>query len=420
MRETSAEQTETHEKFGLTADIADYKKNAVVNYDRNLERIMESPTILPPDAVYERMQANYNLIENLDPIPLEAPTMTICIPVDLKNEDPNMVAELVERIQNASGDSNYEVLFWINAKSDESLTSEQREKYIEFTTAISKVEHSRLTLRTALQILPEGTATISNIRANYMEAVAIDAEKRGFQQDHPVLWLDADTTFISKDSLKSLADSIRSGESAFVHANLQYSADWANGVPLDELDDATKAIVANEIHRRQGRRGLDPRRARDEYVEESGLGFSISTYLKAGGVNRDDPVNESAFLMYKFDRNCPDETKFQYSKFFMKIPSSRIGTSARRHYELVKRYGADILYDPDGEGYGAGGLYSGMDKTNDQKPIAREDMQRLFRRQELMQGSVQRWIRHAATNDRRLEKFFKSKNEAADEDQKAA
>jgi len=351
----------------------DYSDSTILAY--------EIANKIPPEAVRARMEENFQLIQNIDSINPEEPAMTICIPVALGGEDPAMLAGIVEQLQRAAKGIHYEVLFWINATADTIAEQDIQEAYAKVISAISQVEHPQLTLRAALQIFDKDTLSISKIRGNYMEAVAIDAEHRGFTANHPVLWLDADTTFVTQDSLGKIVSTINTGDANFVHANLQFSAEWSKGTPIEELDDATKAIIFNEIFQRKKRRGrAGDVRVRSSYIEESGLAFSLGTYLSAGGVDRKDPINESANLIYRFSKNVTKDTPWPKKPERIRfIKEARIGTSARRHKELVKKYGVKSLIEPERTGYTSEGLFTEMMKGGADKPITREDMERLLR-----------------------------------------
>lgn len=379
-------------------------------------------------AIQESMSRNHELLPSLDLEKKKEPTMTICMPVALSVEDPVQIAEALSRINNSAVDGEFEVIVWANTKSGDLSEEDIQTKYAALTDELAKLDCPKLEIRPALQVLDETQATITNIRGNYMEAVALDCQQRGYGPDHPVMWLDADTTFVSGGSLEAIADSVRTEKGIFVHANLQFSADWATGVPLDQLDSATKAFVANEIHRRQGQRNRAEFNDPAGYLEESGLAFSLGTYLLSGGVNRTYDINESAHLTLKYDQNylgpirqAGNEERYREldSKFYHYIKAARIGSSGRRHYELAKKEGVDGLFDPDVTGYGYGGLYSEMQPSSDAND-KEYDMKALLERKEATESPrTELRQRYSSQNARMLERLFRSQStEKADSGEK--
>jgi len=305
------------------------------------------------DRLRDHMQKQYDRLQDLEPDSGERAAMTICIPVAIEKEDPAAVAKAVGLLQQSvASDDNYEVVLWANAK-DTGDKDKIDSNYQALLSTLRDTEHPNLQIKSTLKLLPEGSAgKMGTIRADYMDAVAIDCQKRGYGYDHPVLWLDADTTSVSKGALEDIAAAVRSFDAAFVHADLRFSADWATGKKISELDDATKAVAVDEIHRRQGARERPEFNDKTQYHEESGLAFSIGVYLKDGGLERSLSGSESDSLMatHHWGKKLPaylgkdmeprDMPEIQYLK------SARIGTSARRQHELVNRLGPSELSFP--------------------------------------------------------------------------
>jgi hypothetical protein len=292
------------------------------------------------------IEANYSLIERIGPSAEneEESDCTVCIPVALLHEDISTVVNtvgLIKRAQQASG-KPVDVVLWTNARYNEynkdEIQAAASEKYDALKTELATYTDEGLRVDMALQTLDANDTAISKIRANSMDAIAMQAIVKGQGYEHPVVWLDADTTFMAKSALSELSDEVRSFDSAFAHANLQWSTEWAKG-PLAEQDDATKAVALNEIHRRQLARMTEDGRT-SGYVEEMGLAFAVGTYLQSGGVNTLTPKDESKWLMVQARPNgalrrpefTGDSERMQKLK---NLPAARIGTSARGFYDKV-------------------------------------------------------------------------------------
>ncbi len=357
------------------------------------------------EAIQASMIQNYELMPDLEKNNTIEPTMTICIPVALGVENSETFAQTLVNINNSATEGKFEVIVWANTSSKFASRDEAQIKFNALLEEISRHTYSRLTIRPVFQFLESPEVTISNIRGNYMEAVVLDCQKRGFGLDHPILWLDADTTFVSNGSLEAIASSVRNGKGIFVHANLQFSADWATGEKLDSLDFATRAFIVTEIHRRQGlrnRKEFDPPVG---YMEESGLAFSLATYLRAGGVNRTDGMNESAHLDIKFQNNyLLQEVRFKNpqlldelrSKYYYYLKSARIGTSGRNHFTYL----SDLLGKKSTPQFRKGPVYELFTQRRHLAPIAGSDnsvsksrMTRLLEGREIREDSKRKPLR---------------------------
>lgn len=314
----------------------------------------------------ESLRANYDLLEDVGEKREEEesePVCTVCIPVAVLREPAEAVARLVETA-GSSAHGPVEVVLWANAKFDdeteETIRLEAKSKYEILRKSVETVNPD-IRVRTALQVLPKEEATMSKVRSNFMDAVIMEGVERGYEFEHPVVWLDADTVAASNNMLEELSSAVRSQDALFVHADARFSLDWASGRPLSELDDAAKAVAVNEIHRRQIIRGLAPHETVG-YIEESGLAFGLGTYLCADGIDTSDPINEAARLM--MNASEVNDTKrgglipwrLQLSndpvELIKVVKTARIENSARRHYEVAKQEGAIGLFDIDSSRYG--------------------------------------------------------------------
>lgn len=329
------------------------------------------------------VEANNNLIEllyeNEPGMETERPAMTVCIPIAIQNEDPSRIAQTINIISRSQAklDKPVEVVLWANARyedSDEaSVTEDAQARYQLLKDTLKEDDHPGLKLKTALQILPEKEATMSKIRSNYMEAVALGALEEGYGFDHPVMWLDADITSLSPSTLKDVEKTVREFEAAVVHTNTHYSVDWLKDKSFKGMDDAAKAIVIGELLRRQILR----EKPQAEYLEESGMSFALGTYLNAGGVNTSQPIDEAGRLRGRIRDYGPEIVPG-----FLRPPAgaftdivvlskAHMGLSARRHYELVKKYGPKAIANYN-TGYNGKSytLYSDMSKSDEKYPVA--------------------------------------------------
>jgi len=362
------------------------------------------PRINTPDdadqSVVERMYDYYALLEDLpdaeETSEAAKPALTVTMPLAILGEDiatPLRALELIQA-ERAYCDGDIEVVLWANAgfqgRYEESqIVAKARNRYQDLRTALADQTTKGVRVRTALEVfeLPiSQSVPMSQLRANYMEAVTVDAIERGFGYDHPVLWLDADTTDVGKGSLQQIITSVRQLDSYFIHADTRYSIDWAHGTPFNKLDDASKAVAISEVLRRCFvRNGME--RA---YDEECGLAFALGTYLFSGGVSTQRPIGEAHDLLNQAVHGrirpyphivealaieTPIDSAVRY------LPKARVGTSARRHLALVQQKGAQALVDADTTDYGQPFTALGSHRKElwqkTAVPITREDMDRL-------------------------------------------
>jgi len=315
-------------------------------------------------AGLETMMPNYALLGNVKEREQQGETSgTIGVPVAILTENPDTLADVIEKVS-ATAESSVDVVVWANAKyssdNEDEVKAEAQRNYDYLVDKLQKIDNDDLRIQGGLQILPEDELFMSVIRSNYMDAIAIDSVKQGYGFDHPILWVDADTTFISKGVVRNIASSVRNHDAYIVHANSLLTVDWASGRPLGELDDATKAVAVNEIRRRQLYREDDPDKFPGAYIEESGFAFALGIYLKTDGVKTSTAINESGWIVENIVANeiidgpmFPERLQGHDKKtnMFKLIRSAKLGTSARRHYELAKESGATALEDSDGSGY---------------------------------------------------------------------
>lgn len=344
------------------------------------------------------MEANYALLEAVGGAELREDSIesicTVTIPVAILNEDINSVISAVEKIKRSRTGSAtpLDVVLWTNAKYTEDNKTEIKDKsselYGQLVKKLRSLGDDNLRIKSALQLIPDADFSMSKLRSNYMDAIALDSLDKGYGFNHPVMWVDADLTHLSKGSIEEVVDSLAHREAIFIHTNLQYSIDWQPNSAETGHDITTKAVILNEMQRRQ-LSWLDNEQYATGYHEESGLAFALGVYLNAGGVDRKQRINESATLLKRAedvmygDPEAPliPSTIDTFEGFETKktkyIKSARMGISARRHYQVAKREGAKGLYDVDASGYG-GQLYTDMVKSEESVAIDNSSMEGLF------------------------------------------
>lgn len=367
------------------------------------------------DHIRFEMQANYDLLEPVDTAehPADKPAaMTVCIPVALMGEDQATIDRVLDTVHSSQQELGQpvDVILWTNTPNtppnsgkpglrqrikERRAAATAEKRYQDLRDSLQRFDGSGTRIKTALQFIPEGQGSIGKIRSDYMEAAAVDALENGYDSDHPILWLDADTTYITKNTLPLINEKVRAGDTLFVHATERFTTEWADGKPMSERDSATRAIMIDEIHRRKFAKLAAKEGKQIGYREESGLAFKIETYLKLGGVDTDLAADEASTLITngkelllegqvtrwrpragespRFPHHVPGVVEY--------LPAARIGLSARRLVDRVKTQGAYGVWRAQQSIGTEYELFSDSDHTTHDReaaPISAEDMHHIL------------------------------------------
>lgn len=238
--------------------------------------------------------------------------MTICIPLAIRYETPETIERLMQQIIGASNgvENGVNVLIWANAKykDHEEFSSVEQEvsmSYKELRQQLQRFEQESdtVTISTAIdEIIPDEQFSMSQIRNNYMEAITgrlIDGE---LEEDHPIVWLDADTTRIRPNTLSAIQRHTKKDPYKFYHPDINYSLEWLEGKRPEEWDVNSKLLFIDEMAQREHKRValekgfniLD--RA---YPDECGFSFSLYKFVTSGGLDTRDPIDESSRLLMR-------------------------------------------------------------------------------------------------------------------------
>lgn len=327
------------------------------------------------------------------------PQLTIGIPIAESTEDPRSIKRAMEQIRKAQKHFGQpvEVVAWSNTINDDPSPSGNYDKIRSilepFATSDLQIisAHDSLMHMTPYQSPDEfrqDVLPITVARQHMMDAIIYRAHSRNYEIDHPVLWLDADTTFVQQTAFADIDRLSRSGRIGVFRPKLDYTVDWLDG-NVDNLDSATRAFIVDEIGRRKMRKTTDEKYIKDQYPEECGSFFPLSAYLLAGGL--DERHAENGHLIWRVS----EESKYMHPNFRAEYerlkgigmtfcdsrgflaPEVRIGTSARRHYRELQENGVDAVLVERGDS--ARAVYTMyQDNTTDRAPISSIDSERFW------------------------------------------
>lgn len=297
----------------------------------------------------------------------EVPELTIGIPVAEESEDLDSIRRTLQQISKTKTHfgGHVEVIVWSNVIGPSRSSSSGR--YRDIRSVIEpfarpgleiSLAHDSIRLDDKRESMFTGDGDImpmSVVRQHMMDAIISRAYHRGYSMDHPVMWLDADTTFIQSSSFNRVVNKAHSGMVSIFQPRLDYHVDWLGGDDA-ELDYATRIFIIDEVMRRRFRKSMLGGQIPGEYQEECGSFFPLSAYLLAGGLSptshetghlldqlshTTESVDSQLLQRYREVMGAPD-TAFDLDESCY-VPEVRIGTSARRHYKEISTHGSVAL-----------------------------------------------------------------------------
>ncbi len=297
------------------------------------------------NSVLNKLQA----LRKNDPedfVSTKLPKATVCVPIAIMGERDEVIERTIDVLSKQKGAEELELVLYANYKPDDSIDEGVLKEKDEMLRSMQE-RYSLLNIRFVIQGYND--VSISRIRKDYMDVVSLDLYERGAKFNHPVIWLDADTTQMSAGVIQSHIDHHNSVHSAISLAS--------SNVMFNMSDDTSKRVAQTKARGLASyaeiRRRRENRRANKKgYIEESGLSFKIGSYLFAGGVNAATPTNESAWLSINMETYQYNANKVfgEHSPYmdFEKIKSARIITSGRRQAHTAQKY-IEFDYSPDRE-----------------------------------------------------------------------
>lgn len=237
--------------------------------------------------------------------------MTICVPLAIRYETPETIERLMQQIIGASNgvENGVNVLIWANAKykDHEELSSVEQEvsmSYKELRQQLQRLEQESdtVTISTAIdEIIPDEQFSMSQIRNNYMEAITGRLMDGEIEENHPIVWLDADTTRIRPNTLSTIQKCIQKYPQ-FYHPDIDYSLEWLEGKRPEEWDVNSKLLFIDEMAQREYKRVALEKGFKildRAYPDECGFSFSLSNFVNSGGLDTKDPIDESSRLLMR-------------------------------------------------------------------------------------------------------------------------
>lgn len=357
----------------------------------------------------EALETVHHYQAMLEPVEGNQPTpdITLCMPIAILGETDetlHAVMKQIVRSAQASG-RRTRVIAWTNAhlagiKShrDQTLSSAQA-RYLELRDLFSEYSSDMVQVTTALDTPADGDFSMSQIRSHFMDALVGEVIDGAIPSDHPVMWLDADTTRMSPETLGRVVDTTHMYPFEFCHPDVDYSLEWADGKPASEMDNASKVFLIDEMARRARKRAMisvDELFPERSYPEESGMSFTMLAYMAAGGIDEDDPINESVRLTRRL-HNFYMMTTASFSRLpslampfmsprteYKRLSSTQrqnvhwlndvsVQLSGRRIYEGIKSHGARSLTNRESQVGDTYVLFSDLNKGTPSADIIIDD-----------------------------------------------
>lgn len=285
------------------------------------------------------------------------PSCTVAMPVAVVHEPLQGVLHALDVLSTScAAVAPAEVVVWCNAARMPGEVDIARRRFDLLVEAVrTRGYRTRgVRVRPMLDLLTTGTnlqpvGVLKVLRANYMAAIIRDALSRGLTMEHPVLWFDADTTFMSPDTVGMMIDVLARRSAHFVKGNMQFTGEPWDARPYGRLEPAEKVAAIYAVARamlEEGSGQYEPR----AYADECGFGLRLCDYQSVGGLS--PPVfgalnGESRELLGNA-RTVLDPA----IPLVAYLKEARHGTSWRRIHSLARREPASEIPDRD-----AGDLY---------------------------------------------------------------
>jgi hypothetical protein len=263
----------------------------------------------------------------------DEPPMTAVMPLAINAEKPETIARALTLVEKAAREiGGMDLFIWANCHTenpDSDLERMTDSNYDRLTSQLSQ-RHNGVRYLTGLQMNRSiGPLPMSTIRFTQMGVLLDRARNIGYAANHPVIWLDADITQLSKNVFAQGRTALE--DRPFSHPKLQFSTEWA----ATHLDDATRAFIINELIERKLGEDQDNN---TPYIEECGLTFTLETYLQAGGVRTDHPMREAPGLVDGYGAQERLFSGTPYSGDPLRVTNSVITRSGRGALRLMRSF----------------------------------------------------------------------------------
>lgn len=296
------------------------------------------------DYTSDFVEELYNSLTDTIPTNTQ-PDLLVTVPLAINHESAHQIDTVCSQIEKAAKPlGSVAVLVWANVKydglaPDRTIRSIMKAAQAKTTTLYAQLKNrprSNVHYTTGFQAGDKVAMRMSDIRYSFM-AIALERARRlGYDASLPVMWIDADTTHISKNAFVSTVEALKTH--AFAHPRTHFSAEWAADFAPNDI---SRAFILKEILERRRKATVGVSYRDNDYPEESGLAFTIDTYLKARGVNTSVPMNEAPGLVHAYAANvctgAPE--RVEPYDFFADVAQARLTISGRRVIDLVSTHG---------------------------------------------------------------------------------
>jgi len=269
----------------------------------------------------------------------KSPACVVAVPIATLYEPVDGVVHTLEEIKKGLGDMGpAEVVAWATTKMertprvvDAAATAAAMDKMNELTMAIRKrFPGERILL--GHRFLPVDV-DMAHVRFGHMDIIGHEAYVRRFPGSTPVVWFDADTTFIDDNAIAHMIGALNNGEAHIVKGMMTFGTRPDEARPIGECTDAEKVARVYSLARWLLESTLGPTDER-LYHDENGTCFSIGDWVRMGAPvdPRQVGVGENRMLVARAKEMLPDDRPV-----ITYITNAQYGTSDRRIVAQAKR-----------------------------------------------------------------------------------
>lgn len=284
---------------------------------------------------------------NLQPAWITHPDWSAFVPIAHTSEPIDLTTSVVDKIAESAKDGagKVEINLWTNTRADnDDMAHSMRvfDTYVaslkKWTRGRSRQKHGfgpdRVRIRAVCMNDPD--LDFNYIRAEGTAALAIDSMRRRIRPDHPIVWLDGDTPFMARDAIAKILTALRERKAHFVRGHLVLASDRGRIPAHKRPTEAEKIAGIYGLARQIIEEALDFNDPRG-YVDESGLAFTVATYLLSGGVSVSDPnIGESKSLLIRGAQAQADNALDPAIPLIGFVKDAVIGNSDRRFVKLAQ------------------------------------------------------------------------------------
>jgi hypothetical protein len=219
------------------------------------------------------------------------PSCTVTVPVAIAHEALGGVRWAVDELVRSCAEvAPAEIIVWCNALQSFDERGLAARRFVRLVRMLGErhYESVGVFVRPAIHFIDpnlnlEPVGRMKHVRSTYMDVVAAEADVRGFPEEHPVLWFDADTTFMARDTVPIMVTALAERRAHIVKGNMIFTGDREDCRQVSDRDPHERVAIIYSVTRALLDNAMGPYAERT-YLDECGLAFRLCDFRAAGGL----------------------------------------------------------------------------------------------------------------------------------------